>query len=854
VQDPPSADAAATTYARLMASLTRDEAVARAELLRVQSYHVDLDLTGAVDGSDFGSTTRIVFSCRRPGAETFVEMKDATPHEITLNGVGIDPSALVDNRVPLTGLAAENELHVRATMRYSNTGEGLHRFVDPEDGAVYLYAQSFLDDAQRIFACFDQPDLKAPFTVAVSAPPEWEAAGNGAGTMVAPGRWEFATTQPLATYFFCVLAGPYHIRRGEHDGIQLGLYCRRGLAEHLDKDVDEIFEITRSCLDRYHQLFEVRYPFGKYDQAFVPEFNAGAMENPGVVTFRDEFVFRGAVTESERSERAEVIAHEMAHMWFGDLVTMRWWDDLWLNESFAEYMGYRIVAEATRFTNAWTDFAVARKGWGYAADQRPSTHPVAPESLPDAGMALLNFDGISYAKGAATLRQLAERIGDDAFLAGLRAHFTAHAFGNATLADLLASLSQAWGQDLSGWAEVWLRRSQVNTLRPHVELGPDGRYSSVEVVQTAPEAYPTLRPHRIGIGVYSGGSRAHHAMVDLEPEVDGGRTPVPDLVGVSPGELLLLNDGDLTYAKVRFDDASLAALPRALPALTDPLARALVWAAVVDTVRDAEMPASHLVTLCAAALPTETELSVFRDVVRFTTEIAIDRYLSPSEQPAARSSLAAACLAAMKNAEPGGGLQLAAGRGYIAAAGPAEAPRLRGWLDGSSVPEGLPMDEEMRWSVLTALAVLGDVAERDIEAEFERDHTARGAESAARCRAARPDPAAKHAAWQIIVADDTLSNRLVAAAAEGFWHAEQGELTRPYVPRYFAEIPEATNRRTPQVGWEVALRAFPRYAIDPETVAAAEALLGAPDVNPVLSRVLVDSTDDLRRALAARAV
>jgi aminopeptidase N len=834
-----------------MPSLTRDEAVARAELLRVHAYDIDLDLTAAAEADAFSSTTTVRFSCARPGDQTFVELKPAELHEVNLNGESLDPANLVDNRVRLPGLLAENELTVPARMAYSNTGEGLHRFTDPEDGAVYVYAQAFLDDAQRIFACFDQPDLKAPVTLAVSAPTGWEVAANGAGTQVAQGRWEFATTRPLATYFVGLIAGPYHVRRDEHDGIQLALYCRRGLAAHLDKDVDEIFGITKACLDRYHELFGMTYPFGKYDQAFVPEFNAGAMENPGLVTFRDEFVFRSAVTDAERQLRAEVIAHEMAHMWFGDLVTMRWWDDLWLNESFAEYMGYRIVAEATRFTDAWVDFAVGRKGWGYAADQRPSTHPVAPESLPDAGLALLNFDGISYAKGAAILKQLVAWLGDEAFAAGLRAHFGAHAFANATLDDLLGALGEASGRDLGAWAAVWLRRPQVNTLRPEAEIGPDGRYTSVEIVQTAPTSHPTLRPHRVGVGVYRDGSLRRRVEIDLDPTIDNGRTAVSELVGTEPGELLLVNDGDLTYAKIRFDDASRANLGRVLPRLTDPLARALVWAAAADAVRDADMPASEFVELCAWALPAETELPIFRDVVRFATASVVDRFLPPQSQPRARTTLAKACLAALESAEPGGGRQLVAARGLLASAGPPDVGRLRSWLGGEA-PPGLEVDAEVRWAILGQLAVLGAVREAEIEAEYERDRTAQGAEHAARCRASLPDRDSKARAWEVIVNDDTQSNRLVTAAAEGFWHPQQAELTQSYVERYFLTMPAVASRRTPQVLIAVAEAAYPRYAVEPDTLAAADRLLAEPDLNPMLRRVVVDLTDDLRRALAAR--
>jgi aminopeptidase N len=845
----------------VMSSLTRDEAVTRAELLSVHDYDLDLDLTAATTAGEFDSTTRIRFACRRPGAETFVELKPATLREVTLNGEALDPAGLVDNRLPLVGLAAENELVVRASMSYSNTGEGLHRFTDPEDGSVYLYAQSFLDDAQRMFACFDQPDLKAPVTLTVSAPPEWEVAANGAGTRTGPGRWRFETTPPLATYFVSLIAGPYHVRRDEHDGIPLGIYCRRGLAADLDKDADEIFGVTKACLDYYHDLFNIRYPFGKYDQAFVPEFNEGAMENAGLVTFRDDYVFRSAVADDDRELRAMTISHEMAHMWFGDLVTMRWWDDLWLNESFAEYLGHRVVAEATRFRQAWTGFAVARKSWGYAADQRPSTHPIAPESLEDSALALLNFDGISYAKGAATLRQLVAWLGEDTFAAGLRGHFAAHAFGNASLSDLLDALSTASGRDLSTWAEVWLRRAQVNTLRPEVVVA-DGRYASVDVVQTAPPDYPTLRPHRIGIGVYSGGSVRHRVEVSLDPEVDGGRTPVPELAGVPAGDLLLLNDGDLTFAKIRFDEASQAALAQTLPRLTDSLSRALVWAAVADMVRDAEAPATLFVDLCAAALPSETEVTVLKDVMGFATVRAeaaafaftgmVDRFLPPEQHGPARATLATAFRSAMDAAPPASGVQLLASRGYVAAAGPEEVGRLRGWLAGSGVPAGLEMDADSRWAVLAQLAILGEIGSREIDAEYEADHTAQGAERAARTRALLPDPATKAEAWHQIMNDDSLSNRLITAVADGFWHPRHSDLTNSYVERFFGEAPAMARRRSAAIVYGVALRAYPRFAVTPETVTASERMLAEPDLNPTLRRVVVDHTDELRRALAGR--
>ncbi|MEU4680645.1 aminopeptidase N [Micromonospora sp. NPDC023737] len=830
-----------------MPSLTRVEATARGAAITVESYEVDLDLTGGAEL--FRSHVTIQFRAV-PGVETFVEVKPAKLLAVRLNDDDLDPALLTDNRLPLGGLRERNTLTVEAEMAYSNTGEGLHRFVDPADGETYLYAMSFLDDVQRIFAAFDQPDLKASFTLTVTAPPEWTVAANEQVVATPrPGRWEFAPTRPLSTYLFTLIAGPYHVRRDEHDGIPLAVYCRRSLAEHLDADAEEIFTVTKQSFDRFHELFAERYPFGKYDQAFVPEFNAGAMENPGLVTFRDDLVFRSAVTDTERERRATTIAHEMAHMWFGDLVTMRWWDDLWLNESFADYLGTRVTAEATRFDRAWTTFALRRKAWGYAADQRPSTHPVAPQEVVDAAEGLLNFDGISYAKGASVLRQLVAWLGDEAFLAGLNRHFATHRFGNATLADLLASLSAASGRDLADWAERWLRRAQVNTLRAEVTVDVDGRYREVAMVQTAPESHPVLRPHRIGVSRYAADGTVDRIEVDVAADAPDGRTVLDELTGLPAARLLLPNDGDLTFAKVRLDPASADAVPLVLPGLADPLARALLWREALDAATDGERPVSGLVSLIAAALPAETEVIIAEDLLAQSRSL-VDRYLDAANREASLALIAEACATLLRGAPSGGSLQLAAARGLISAT--IDTDLLVGWLAGRGVPTGLSVDAELRWAVLRRLVVLGAAGEPEIAAEAAADRSAAGAERAARCRAALPEADAKRAAWEIVVSNTELSNRLVEAAAEGFWQPEQAELTSPYVERYFADMPATARLRTPWTADRVAGLAFPRYAVAQPTREAAAALLARDDLTPGLRRVVTDADDDLRRALIVR--
>ncbi|MGW5654761.1 aminopeptidase N [Streptomyces humi] len=825
-----------------MSVLTRDEAQSRAELLDVHRYTIDLDLT--TGDETFDSRTVIRFSARSDG-DTFVEMKPAELRAVTLDGQSLDPETLDQDRLPLRNLTAgEHELRVEATMRYSRTGEGMHRFTDPTDDLTYVYTQMFMDDVQRVFAAFDQPDLKAVFELTVTAPEGWSVLANGVTEDLGEGRWRAAATPLISTYLVAVAAGPWHSVRTEHRGLPFGIHCRRSLAPHLDADAEEILDITRACYDRYHEKFEEPYPFDSYDQAFVPEFNAGAMENPGLVTFRDEFVYRSAVTDTERQTRAMVVAHEMAHMWFGDLVTLRWWDDIWLNESFAEYMGYQTLTEATRFTDTWVDFGVARKAWGYDADQRPSTHPVAPEAVDDTAAALLNFDGISYAKGASALRQLVAWMGEKDFLAGINIHFQRHRFGNASLADFIDSLAAATDRDVHAWADSWLRTTGVDTLTPVLATAADGT-RDLTVERTG------SRPHRVRVGVYDQ-DLTDEGRLTLRERIDldiPGTAPQP--LGKRPA-LLLLNDGDLTYAKIRFDAESAATIRAHLSGLPDPLTRAVVWNALRDAVRDGELaPAAYLET-ARAHLPRETDLALVQGVLAFTAVHLVDRYLTPEERPAALATLSALCRDLIRRTEDGDnpGLRLIAVRHFIRAA--AQPDTIAAWLADGTVPGGPELDPELRWRIMSRLAVLGAVDEDRIAAELARDPSASGQEGAARCRAALPHPEAKRTAWEAMFTGDDLSNYLFAATAQGFWHPEQADLVREYVPRYYQDAVAVAARRGPAIAGVVGREAFPVHAVDAENLALGRDCLRDADPVTALRRRLTDELDDLERALRVR--
>ncbi|MGY3683434.1 aminopeptidase N [Streptomyces sp. TE33382] len=831
-----------------MSVLTRDEAQTRAQNLDVHRYTIDLDLTAGEE--TFDSRTVIHFTARTAG-DTFVEVKPAALRSLSLDGQPLDPSLLTENRYPLTALTAgPHELHVDAAMNYSRTGEGMHRFTDPTDGETYAYTQLFMEDVQRVFAAFDQPDLKSVFQINVTAPATWTVLGNGIAERTGQGRWTIAATPLISTYLVAVAAGPWHSITTEHAGLPFGIHCRRSLAEHLDTDADEILGITRACYDRYHEKFDEPYPFDSYDQAFVPEFNAGAMENPGLVTFRDEFIYRSAVTDTERQTRAMIIAHEMAHMWFGDLVTLSWWDDIWLNESFAEYMGYQTLTEATRFTDTWVDFGVARKGWGYDADQRPSTHPVAPDpdAVPDTASALLNFDGISYAKGASALRQLVAWLGEKDFLAGINTHFARHKFANATLADFIDNLASATDRDVHGWAAQWLRTTGTDTLTAGVT--ENGNTWSLTVDRDG------SRPHRITVGTYDRTLDTRGGPGHLIPrdrfELDIPTDPAATTFPGSRPDLVVLNDGDLTYAKVRLDSTSWDAALAGLSGIPDALTRAVIWNTARDMVRDGELDPTTYLSTARTHLPYETDLALVQGVLGFAATHIASRYLTPADRPAALATLTSLCRDLIRRTEDGTdpGLRLIAVRHFIDAAG--QPDTIQDWLTNGTVHGGPELDPELRWRILTRLAVLGATDEAIIAAELAQDPSATGREGAARCRAALPTPGTKAAAWQALFTDDSLSNYLFTATAQGFWQPEQADLLQEYVARYYPDATELAARRGPAIAEAAGRYAFPVYAVDTHNLDLGTHALEDQALTPALRRKLTDQIDDLRRALAVR--
>jgi aminopeptidase N len=816
-------------------ALTVDEAAARAADLSVDGYAVHLDFTQGAER--FTSRTRIAFRSAEQ-LPTFVDVAAVEIQGATLNGKAMDGAAVADARLPLTGLRRNNTLDIEATMAYSSDGEGLHRSVDPEDQLVYLYAMAAMTAAPRIYACFDQPDLKAPYRLTVTAPEDWVVLGNAPATRQAGGVWTLTETLPLATYFVTLVAGPYHSIGAEHDGIPLGLHCRQSLARHLDEDARELFDVTAACFDEYHRLFGIRYPFGEYHQVFVPECSFGAMENPGCVTFSDDLVFKAKATESLRASRAMVVAHEMAHQWFGDLVTMTWWDDLWLNESFAELMGYRVTSEVTRFRDVLVEFALGRKAWGMAADQRRSTHAVAGNGARDAEEAQTRLDGITYTKGAAVLRQLNAYLGDEAFIGGVVAHLRTHAFGNATLADLVGAWEQSSGKDVGAWADAWLGTSGVDVLA--CEVGPDGEVAVHRHSRSNPLR---SRPHSITVTAFDEFGTATAADVVAA----GDRTVVPlPTFGPSRPVFVIPDSADQTWAKIELDDRSAAAAPQSLARVDDPLARAVVWGALREALLDRRTSPDCYLEVLSRTLPRESDLAVDVLLGGATGSGAIGligRYFRSSHHRARLEALVGRLLT---EAEPASNRQLIAARQTIDVT--SDAGLLHRWSAGD-VPEGLLDDADLRWRTLISRCALDAAGQADIDELRREDPSSQGALHALRARSSMPTAAAKEWAWRAITTDTELSNYELYAVSERFFRPDQSGVTGDYVERYFAEIPDTAGIRSGRVAEQAALLTYPRYSVSELTLDLAERCLRREDLSSSVRRSISDGTDDLRRLL-----
>jgi aminopeptidase N len=844
-------------------NLTRDEAHDRADLLSVATYDVALDLT--TGPTNFRTRSTVNFTAAQEGAGTFIDLIAASVEQITLNGESLEPATHFDGvRVRLPALrSGANQLTIDATGVYMNTGEGLHRFTDPVDEAVYLYTQFEVADCRRMFAVFEQPDLKATFAFTVTAPAHWQVISNeptpapvaaGDTTGVPNAMWTFAPTPSISCYITALIAGPYDMVRDQvetrNGTVPLGILCRKSLTPHLD--ANNIFDVTKRGFTFYENEFDRAYPFTKYDQIFTPEYNMGAMENAGAVTYNEMYVFRAKVTEAIVERRGLTILHELAHMWFGNLVTMQWWNDLWLNESFAEWASTTCQAEATQWGTAWTTFATAEKSWAYQQDQLSSTHPIVAD-IRDLEDVEVNFDGITYAKGASVLKQLVAYVGREPFTAGIREYFSTHPWENTTLYDLLDHLVRASGRDLHAWSRLWLETAGVNTLRLAVTADDQDIITAAAITQTAVEAFPTLRPHTLAIGSYCVVGDHIERVNRIELDVAGERTEVPALVGQHRPDLLLVNDDDLAYAKIRLDERSMATILANPRGFTDSLPRALVLGAAWDMTRDAEMSARDFCDLVLNTLPGETDSTLLR-VLLNQLQTAARLYVAPRHRDATLASLTAHLRELATSAMPGSDAQLQLVSAFASYAHRDEdVVWVRGLLEGTAVLAGLAIDTEMRWSLLTSLATAGAGAESEIEHERQQDNTSTGRERAARALASIPKAAAKARAWHKVIEAEGLPNQTVDAIAQGFVKAHDSALLAPYVEKYHAMLRTLWASRTHAIAESVVEGFYPVTLANRELVDASQSWLEAnSDAPAALRRVVSENRDAVTRALAAQ--
>lgn len=840
-------------------NLTRSEASERAELLNVDSYQVELDLTTGEEV--FASRTTVRFSAQ-PGTSTFIDAVTASVRSITLNGVSLDPAEHSDGvRISLPNLAAENLLVIDADALYMNTGEGLHRFVDPVDNEVYLYSQFEVADCRRMFAVFEQPDLKATFQFTVTAPKHWNVISNAptprpelVGETAA--RWDFPATERISCYITALIAGPYQVQRDSlvsSDGrtIELGVFARASMMEFLD--FENIITVTRQGFEFFEKNFGVPYPFEKYDQLFVPEFNAGAMENAGAVTFLEDYVFRSRPTHAMVERRAITILHELAHMWFGDLVTMKWWNDLWLNESFAEFMSTLAAAENTEFTGSWTTFNMLEKNWAYRQDQLPSTHPVVAE-MNDLADVEVNFDGITYAKGASVLRQLVAFVGQDEFMAGVRSYFAKHAWKNTELPDLLRELEAASGRDLSNWSGQWLETAGVNTLKATIETDNTGSITAFSIEQSAVAEYPTIRDHRLAVGFYSLDEQGKLERTHREElDITGTSTPVPALLGMARPDLVLLNDDDLTYAKIRLDEQSLSTATEHLKDFTESLPRTLVWSAAWDAVRDAETGASSYIQLLLNNIGYEADSSVIMVLLR-QLNTALDSYVAEQKQHELGIYAADQLWELAAAATAGSDAQLQFTLAYATRARTdAQVDRLQGLLDGTVLLDGLELDTDLRWSLIIALAAAGRKTPAQLDKELAADSTSQGKTNWYTARAAMPTREAKTEAFNLVLSG-TLSNDNHAGVIAGFNKAHDTALLADFAEPYFAAIMDKWLTLSHEMAKRIVIGLYPSASISELTIERTDAFLAElNDEHPALRRLLVESRADVVRALQAQA-
>lgn len=843
-------------------NLTKVEALTRSRLITVKGYDIEIDLRGVTSSPTFRTTATVTFLAE-PGESSFIDAIAHSVHRVVLNGAQLDPAEVFhDSRISLPTLKADNTLEIEADFLYTNSGEGLHRFVDPVDNEIYLYTQFEVPDSRRVFPVFEQPDLKATFRFTIHAPEHWQVVSNQPtpeATATDNGStWAFSATPRISSYITALIAGPYEVVRDElvsssGKTIPLGVFSRKSLSQYLDTDY--ILGITRKGFEYFESRFGIPFPFEKYDQLFVPEFNAGAMENAGAVTFTESYVFRSQVSDAVRERRVVTILHELAHMWFGDLVTMRWWNDLWLNESFAEWASTIATAEATEWTEAWTTFQAMEKSWAYRQDQLPSTHPIVA-NIRDIEDVQVNFDGITYAKGGSVLKQLVAWVGEDAFFRGVHNYFVKHQWSNATLSDLLGELEETSGRKLRHWSELWLETAGVNTLYPEVSVDAAGVITAFQIRQTAPAEWPTLRPHRLAVGFYNPSEDGTLQRVwRSELDIDGELSEVTEALGQVRPALILINDDDLAYAKIRLDDHSRVTAVADLSRVASPLARALIWGSLWDSTRDAETPPTEFIELVLGNIAHESESTTIRTALGQLSLVARN-YVSPARRSEVLEDVATRVWElASSAAAAGSDAQFQLVKSFATLASTADhAEILRSLRQGDLGLDGLTIDTDLSWELLSGLALCGAVGPDDIDAALAEDNTSNGQQAAARARSLLPKTQDKKTVFDQLVSSDDTPNAIVRSLTLGYDLVNDQSALEPLVDEYFAMLETMWGQRTYKIAEYLAEGLYPSSLVSEDLVTKSRQWLDSHPSIPALRRIVEENLAGVERALRVQAV
>lgn len=870
-------------------NLTQEEAALRAELITVDSYDVHVDLTHATaDFESYPVAATVTFSATA-GASTFIDYIHHSVDSVKLNGTNLPlDEVVVGSRITLPNLADENVLTIKGRSYFSRSGEGMHRYIDPADGKIYLYTQYEPADCRRVFPNFEQPDLKAVFNFRITAPKTWVVSSNAEldreiedPTDSTITKRVFKPTARISTYITTLLAGEYFVAHDVYKPtaavnsgtLPLVAYCRQSLKDHFD--YDNIFTVTKQGLDYFQDLFDYPYPYPKYEQAFVPEYNLGAMENPGLVTFTESYIYVSGATESQLEARANVICHEMSHMWFGDLVTMKWWNDLWLKESFADFMGNLGAKEANGFKDAWVTFANQRKAWAYRQDQMPTTHPIVAD-IPHLEAARQNFDGITYAKGASALKQLVAYVGFDTFIEAARVYFKRFAWGNTTLDDFLGVLNEVSDRDVLTWANAWLQTSGLTTLALNQDKDANGKLIGLTITQDFPGSVPTSlgRPHLLKLATFTLQDDKLTPTALIPVDVPAGATTSEialtddQLAAVADADLLLLNAEDLTYAKVIIGEEEGRALALShVSTIDDALTRGIIWGSLWHQVRDGKLATSAFVNAIGHAAAQETSATLLSNLLA-QAQGAISLYTPTHQREALWDALYTALAQALDTATAGSDPQLIILRALLAVSAHSTlgleltqdiAQGAYQATDGD-IPDapGISYNQTLGWNALSALAVQ-DAVDTDLLNRARAYRTSATAERGyAFATAALPTADAKQAAYAAVTGNMELSNELLSATASGFQHGPE-ELRTGYREDFFNSLLTVWEQRSIGMATRVIQGLYPNASItegtadtNPVTVATRTWLQENPEAPTALVRLIKELLDDAQRCLTAQ--